>query len=125
MGVNEGGQVQVGLNDHPACSEAAACTQQCRNREQWERSVRYLILVISYVTLEDAFLDKILQALVCEVDADLVMGVGAANHVLWPREIKETDEGGEILVIQPLIETQGSFMSWSYSYKIEQLICMG
>ena len=51
--------------------------------------------------LEDAFLDEILQALVCEVNAGLVKGVGAASHVLWPREINETNEGGKIFATQP------------------------
>ena len=39
------------------------------------------ILVFSYVSLEDAFLDEILRALVCEVDAERFKGVGAASDV--------------------------------------------
>ena len=41
-----------------------------------------LILVFSYVSLEDVFLDEILQVFVCEVDAEWVKGVGVASHRL-------------------------------------------
>ena len=44
------------------------------------------------------------QALVREVDAELVQRVGTRGHVLRTWEIKETNEGGEVILAQALVD---------------------
>ena len=52
------------------------------------------------MSLKDVFLDENLQVFVCEVDTELVKGVGGQLVVFCgPEEINETSEGGKILEI--------------------------
>ena len=53
--------------------------------------------VLRNVGLEQTLLNEILKSFICEVDAELIEGVGATSHVLWSRKIEQTDEGDKVV----------------------------
>ena len=63
-----------------------------------------LVVVLLDMRLKQAPLDEVQKTLIRVVDAELVQGVRTTRHVLWTREIEETDEVGEVVTAQPLVD---------------------
>jgi hypothetical protein len=60
--------------------------------------------VLVNVGLEKPLLDPVVQPLIGEVDAEVIEGVRSTRHVLWSREIEETDERSEVVTAQALVD---------------------